>query len=234
MNGSSDNSTPAQFISAYRKLLHNCDILISNFSNITNQLTSDILTVSSSIKPSCPAQDQIIAEEAEAEEWNEVMELQSLDNCNAIIDAIDAGVSFVAHALEKRLLTNNIYCDFCKEVLEKSEKVNDFNFQMGKPCLSTYQICKLTDTALKSVINSGPNFKQKTYLAVMNNLNFDEIFSEFYEPVHDVDHKHFLIKFFIDEYTNKKCAYVAKQKTLSLQKRYIRNSYRKKIHFMNQ
>lgn len=100
--------------------------------------------------------------------------------------------------------------------------------------MSTYQICKFTDAVLKIYINTGPNLHQKVYLTVMNDIDFHDIFPEYYDPEHDVDHKHFLIKFFIDEYINKKCAYVAKQKTIALQKRYVRNTLRKLCHSMNQ
>lgn len=239
MNGSNDNPTATQFMSAYRKLLHQSDILISNYSNITTQCSSNILTISSLIKGQ-PSQAKNITEEAineaaEETEWNEVMELQSLEYCSPLIDSNDTGVLFVAHLLERRLLEGPIYCNFCKEVLEKNPKVNgDMCFAIGKTCLSTFQLCKLTDIALKTRINTGLNYKEKVYLSVMNHIDFDNVFPEFYDPEHDIDHKHYLIKFFIDEYINKKCAYVAKQKTLALQKRYVRNNLRKIVHRANQ
>lgn len=236
MNGSNDNPIPTQFMSAYRKLLFNADISISKDSNVA-RLSSNILSVSSLTNSSLctiPIEDQKNDDE---EEWVEVLELESLSNCNSLIDKHDSGISFVAQLLEQRLLTGPIYCNFCKEVLQKNEKVRDnmcVNATNGKPCRSTYLLCKLTDTALKTHINTGRNLKQKIYLSVMNQIDFEEIFPEFYCPEHDIDHKHFLIKFFIDEYTHKKCAYVAKQQTIALQKRYIRNSLRKLGHFLHQ
>lgn len=179
----------------------------------------------------------IQATEVEEAEWNEVLELESWENCSPLIDTNDSGISFVAHILEQRLLSSRIYCNFCKDVLEKDEKVHDdlcVNSENGKPSRSAYSICKFTDTALKTYINSGPNFKHKIYLFVMNQIDFDKVFPEFYEPEHDADHKHFLIKFFIDEYTHKKCAYVAKQQTIALHKRYVRNSLRKLAHELHQ
>lgn len=68
----------------------------------------------------------------------------------------------------------------------------------------------------------------------MNNIDFEQVFPQFYDPVHEIDHKHFLIKFFIDEYINKKCSYTAKQNTRALQKRYIRNKLRKLAHSIHQ
>lgn len=243
MNGYNENPAPLQFVSAYRKLLYQSDILVSSYSNVMSQCSSNVLTVSSVTKqtnivpPPSISEENEKNEENEETDWDEFLELQALDDCNHLMDYNDTGVSYVAHMLEKRLLTSNIYCNCCKKVLERNEKVGDgmcVNAQFGKPCISTYQLCKLTDSALKTLINTGPNFKQKVYLTVMNAIDFDKIFPEFFDLEHEIDHKHFLVQFFIGEYTNKKCAYVAKQKTISLQKRYMRNKLRKLGHNMRQ
>lgn len=47
MNGHNDNPTATQFISAYRKLLHQADDFISYLSNLTSQCSSNVLTISS-------------------------------------------------------------------------------------------------------------------------------------------------------------------------------------------
>lgn len=237
MNGYNENPIATQFTSAYRKLLYQTDISPSNFSNVTSQGISNILTVSSVTKRSSLVLDHSIPGENEEATWNEVLDLEALENCSHLTDFNDTGISYLAHMLEKRLLTSNIYCNLCKKVLERNEKVSDnmcVNIHLGKPCISTYQLCKFTDSVLKTSINTGPNFKDKIYLTVMNSLDFHNVFPEFYDPEHDIDHKHFLIRFFIDEYANKKCAYVAKQNTIALQKRYIRNRLRKLGHFMHQ
>lgn len=239
MNGSNDNPIATQFQSAYRKLLHQSDIRLSEHSNVATQGSSNVLTISSFNKQSNLVGDEFSVPPdnlKEEEEWNEFLELESLENCDHILDKSDSGISFVAHLLECRLLKNNIYCNFCKDVLQKNPKVNDnlcVNSEMGKPCASTFYLCKLTDIALKSYINTGPKFKKKIYLFVMNQIDFDKVFPQFFLPQHDVDHKHYLIKYFIDEYINKKCAYLAKQKTISLQRRYIRNSLRKFGHILH-
>lgn len=236
MNGHNDNPMAIQFISAYRKLLHQNDVMISKISNVSSLCTSNVLTVSSLSKRQNEHDLEMQPDEQEDEEWIDVLDLVSIDNCDYLTDSHNTGVAFIASMLEKRLTSGNIYCNMCKKVLIRNEKVNDrmcVSPQNGKPCVSTYQLCKLSDTALKTLINSGPNFKQKVYLSVMNRICFENIFPEFFDPEHDIDHKHFLIKFIIDEYVNKKCAYYAKQKTISLQKRYVRNKLKKIAHFMH-
>lgn len=123
------------------------------------------------------------------------------------------------------------------ECTKKNQKVDDklcINTNQGKPCDSTYQICKLTDVALKTLINTGPNFKHKIYSYVITNLEWEKIYPLFEQHDHDFEHKRFLIKYIIDDYINRKSNYVAKQKTLETQKRYLRNKLRKLCHNYNQ
>lgn len=250
MNGYNDNPMATQFISAYRKMLLQCDILISETSNVSSIGTSNVLTVSSLTKgrPNSHQDNDYsgevhqipsngMATERSLHEWHENMELEFLQN-NYITDHThDAGIAYIASALERRLTTSSqIYCTLCRDVLIKNEKVDE-KICVGnnnKPCLSSFQLCKLTDTAVKIYINTGPSFKQKIYIMVMNHISWSDIYPEFYEPLHDSDHKHFLVKFIIDEYINKKCSFVAKQTTIASQKKYIRNKMRKIGHNLHQ
>lgn len=240
MNGHNENPTATQFMSAYRKLLHHLDVLISDDSNVMPSNTSNVLTVSSynDIKL-CNQLDR--TESIEDEEWFELMELNDLKDMSQFTDNNnDAGISYVPHILEKRLLSGTIYCDYCKNVLLNNVFINLCVLHQfmcvghDQPTKSTYLLCKLTDIALKHLINTGPNIKQKVYLMVMNDIEIDQMFPLFYDPVHDIDHKHFIIKFIIDEYINKKCSYVSKHNTIALQKRYVRNKLRKIAHYMSQ
>lgn len=126
MNGNNDNPVATQFISAYRKLLHQSDIQISKYSNVAGQFSSNILTISSKSPSSPQGHDSSVqALEQEEAEWHEVLELESWQNCDPLIDKHDSGVSFVANILEQQLLKGPIYCKSCREVLQKNEKVND-------------------------------------------------------------------------------------------------------------
>lgn len=236
MNGYNDNPIATQFISAYRKLLHQADMTISKDSNIKSLGTSNILTVSSlTSRRSALKNDEQEKNQTSAElDFEEQLQINLFESNDYLTDNIqDAGVCYIANLIEQRLRNSpHIYCDYCSDVLKNNEKCGD-NIcvtNIEKPCLSTYQLCKLTDKAIKILINDCPNFKQKVYLMVMRNVTWENIFPEFYDQFHDSDHKHFLVKFIIDEFVNKKCAYIAKQKTIELQKRYIRNSLRKQSH----
>lgn len=92
----------------------------------------------------------------------------------------------------------------------------------------------MTDIQLKTLINTGPDFEQTIYNNVLTHLPYENIYPIFKPHKHDFEHKRFLIKLIIDEYVNRKCNYVAKQKTLDAQKQCIRNKLRKLCHYYNQ
>lgn len=152
-------------------------------------------------------------------------------------DEQNAGIVHVANELERRLRTcDQVYCELCIQVLANNAKVDDkMCMSIGKcrPCLSTFQLCKMTDASMKFLINTGPCFKNRIYNIILNNILLEDIFPEFYEG-HDEDHKHFLVKYIVDEYINIKCAFLAKQTTIATQKKYLRNRYRKLVHFHHQ
>lgn len=253
MNGSNDNPTAVQFKSAYRKLLQNLDIKVSRDSNVKFIVPSNILTIPSSSRRSTLEKDvnehsnspesvslPLYSNESIFQEWEENLYLEdSQQNINYLTESrMDSGIAYAANVIENRLKEcKQIYCYDCLLVLKNNEKINDescVSLANGRPCLSTYRLCKLTDMALQSYINTGPNMKQRVYLDVMTNISFADLFVDFSDPEHDIAHKHFIIKFIIDEYINKKCAYIAKHHTLQLQKKYLRNKLKKKIHFAHQ
>lgn len=252
LNGHNDNPTAVQFLSAYRKLLFNHDIPHSKYSNVRIEVSTNLLNIPSSTRRSNLMKDvaeydailqnaALTSEQEEDEEWVEALEWDQLVQSDYLNGGtIDSGIAYTANIIEKRLRDcDHVYCTYYMNtvVLHENQKVNDeacLATINGKPCLSTYQLCKLTDIALENYINMGQTMKKRVYLDVVNNINFKNLFKIFFEPDHDIDHKHFIIKFIIDEYINKKCAFVAKQHTRNLQKKYLRNKLRKTCHLMHQ
>lgn len=248
MNGFNDNPSAQQFISAYRKLLHQSDVSISGCANVISRGTSNVLTVTSGAKRLAKLRDdveehadQVVHHKAvmpslqSNEDLHELFELELLENNDYLSDNMQGvGVCYISNIIERRLTTSDqINCKFCPEVFVINEKVDlkaCVSIHLGRPCVSTYHLCRLTDRVLRVYINTGPKFKEMVYVKVLNALDWNSIFPIFFEPQHNPDHKHFLVKFIIDEYINKKCAYIAKQKTISLQKKYNRNRLRKIAH----
>lgn len=184
LNGPNDNPMAHQFVSAYRKILHQCETTHSPYSNVTalansaiGLITSDILTVPSfmtnrlklpekqTLFPSFenPTKEMLssLAMSHEILDWEQLMQSEYLTD-----DIQDAGIVFAAKSIESRLTScDQIYCNTCVKILQNSSKINDHmcnSLTTGTPCISTYKICKLTDTIVKSYINSGQQIKMKT------------------------------------------------------------------------
>lgn len=255
INGPNDNPMVHQFLSAYRKILHQCEITHSPYANVTaiakssvKLATSNILTVPSTRKRQ--SKWQADAADAQiytnlrpptdnAENINEFQDWDLLQHPVFFTDNTENfGIAYLAKRIESRLTDcDQIYCEACLQVLHDDRKI-DKKFCTGSssemPCMSSYKICKLTDDAINLNINSGENMKKKILVGVLNSIDWNNIFPDFDQYEHDFEHKYFLIKFFIDEYCNKKCAYIAKQKMLDLEKNYVRNKLRKLCHVLHQ
>lgn len=60
MNGYNENPMSQQFVSAYRKLLNNYDVIISDRANIIRRGTSNVLTVSSGAKKHGSLEEDVV------------------------------------------------------------------------------------------------------------------------------------------------------------------------------
>lgn len=112
MNGNNDNMTVQQFTSAYKKLLHQCDVRISGSSNISVAgCSSNILTVSSrraKIYDDLAGEVQVNIENDHDDFLPELYELELLDRNSYLIEnGNSAGIAFVANSIENRILTAN-------------------------------------------------------------------------------------------------------------------------------
>lgn len=127
-NGSNDNPTCKQFISAYRKLGLQADFNISNNSNITlregGQCSANILNVSSSKKQEISKLDQ----EPDALNPNiDDLDLTPQFLCSENdFEATDmADFVYIANRIEQKLLkSDQIHCSSCRDVLLANDKVS--------------------------------------------------------------------------------------------------------------
>lgn len=231
--GCNDNPTIQQFTSCYRKLQLMSDFEISRYSNVTNISSTDILMISSR-----PRINEMIQQPNEKNNSRdeEILELETIERASYLMDKCNnSAISFVAYKIEKRLLCcEQVYCSYCERVLNENEKI-DRRDCVGNniPCKSTQEICKATDRAMKMFMNGNvkEDFTAKVIGSVMSTIDFNKIYPLYYEPEHDVDHKHFLVRFIINEYKHIKNIFSSKQKTLDLHKEFFRQKNIKSIHF---
>lgn len=242
MHGCNDNPTAQQFVASYRKLCFQNDVSVSTASNISVGCCSNILTITSQALKRNRIQDGIavadLQDGSNTQHENDLLNVViGLDRRDEKIDFTnDAGISFVAGVIEKRVLRSDIRCQPCIRTIEQNEKVTDdfcLNVNSYKPCRSTFHICKLTDIAMRPYdTKMKPNkFTQlKLMNDVMNDVDFDKVYSRFFYSEHDIDHKHFLIKTIIQEFIQIKCTHIARANTLAAHGNYIRHSSRKNTH----
>lgn len=215
-----DNPTIQQFIASYKKIQMISDIQISQDANISN-----ILTISSTHRGVSDDDVDLIDRQSSVENQIDIHE-----NYN---DYNNTAITFVAHEIERRLLKAGVDgCQLCKKILAENDKIDE-QFCVGDdtPCRSTFEICRATDVSIKkSIHDAGPNFNRQVIASVIPMIRTDELYSQWFGPEHDSQHKQFLIRFIINEYIHIKCTYLSRQKTMNMHKKYFRHKYRKDIH----
>lgn len=242
MNGCNDNPTSIQFQSALRKLLHKCDIRISSSSNVAIiGCASNVLTVTSrraqlydDLGAYLPDQTTDVQDVVDDDELHTLEALETSIHVTELPHL--TSIAFVANIIENRLLQNDkIACELCVRTFKENEKVDSHLCltEGDKPCKSTFQLCKSADTAIRTLsqCSTESKFKQQIYIFVLSNMNINDLYVlNFENEGHDVDHKNYLIKHIIDEYTRIRCTFLAKMKTLRMHKEFVRNKLRKVVH----
>lgn len=74
------------------------------------------------------------------------------------------------------------------------------------------------------------NFEGKIIKCVMDQVDFNSLYPIFNEPMHDIDHKHFLVRFIITDYIHIKCTRLSKIRTMEMQDRFVRHRFLKQTH----
>lgn len=238
LNGCNDNPTVQQFSAAYKKLLTHSDIKLSNFSNcednIYQQMASDILTVSSK-KQNCEQ------EPMEDENFLDIVStVHALSESNHLVETLsDTSIAFIASKIESKILRSEINCQQCATVFSENQKIDKniaISSSMMKPCKSTFEICKICNQVLET--HKFDLFKQSLSFTSLYYNIFKGIGESNFYPNSDfhkhADHKHYLIRFIIDEYIRIKATQQASSMTLSLQDKLVRHGLRKLIHFKGQ
>lgn len=209
-----DNPTTQQFKGSYKRIQMASDLAISSYANISSiepAASTNILTIASGGKRSSEYvgffHDEDSVEEMEA------FEDDHEDMC------YNGSLTFVAFEIERRLL-KAAGCSWCKRAFHANEKVEGESCIGDKiPSRSTYETCRAADIAVKNLIENADNhFNNRVITSVMQKVRLEEMFTEFFESEHDSDHKHFLIRFIINEYVHIKCTYLSKQKNIKMHK----------------
>lgn len=225
-----DNPTIQQFQSAIRKLTFLCEITSSDFANCKDNL--NLLKISS-CPMKRPDEDEIMIE-------NAAFGATGYDN-NEFVDAIictneDVSIAFKAGEIERKIQNGRFECELCVSVLNEDFKVvGDLveNALTQRPCISTFLICKCTHNIFR-IRSKEKNFNYKSVLnSIWNSIEYDEMFknSNF---THDPYHKKCFVDYIIDEYVRIYGTYIAKNKTLELQQKMLRNQNRRAYLFAGQ
>lgn len=244
--GYNNNPNVHQFMGAYRKLLCNIKIEPPRYGNCQyfelrlpeNQYHSDVYFVSSR-KPKLDKNyfDEIFEAQRDAI-IQEVVNLEAVEACEPLIDITkNFSIASIAAKIELKIMNcPRFYCNSCRTVFEKNDKMNQFESSAlpYKPCASTYEICKHVEKFMKAYDINDPKFEFKViYCLIMRTIDINSIFKKLNFAC-SIDHKYQFLKCIVCEYMSIKCAFISKNITLEQHEKIFRQHLNRMILFSGQ
>lgn len=241
MSGCNDNPSIQQFVAAYRKLLFQNEVSISNFSNCQNDFTS-LLTVPSRSKgtPTLVNQSELEILAAYDFEHSNDIENEAIDNNNIENNAKAYIGSIVERSVIcKMLRSGSKMCSKCINVFTGNEITEDQfmtfkakNSNIFLPCKSTLSIIHFVDYFLDRYESVQVSFSTMV-THIVKNIDMSELYmSSEFGAAHN--HNADLVECIVKAYLDRKSTDVAKVVTRLKQKKLIRHDNLKAIHNQGQ
>lgn len=263
MFGCNDNPSARHLESAWRKLLGQHQITVSEYANCANNDVEmlSVLNVSSRVKKtatSCPIQElnsvqaDLSGIEFNPNEFDESIESEELsfmcsvvDEGNGINTIRNHVVTFTAGVIESCILEGRWYkrikCEDCLRSFREDDVTDDVfvNTKMKTnnlraPAKSTVRICMATEQSMERFEYKAGHLKD-ILVEVVSKLNPDTLFtaSDFESHV-NTNHKMELIKMIVEMYVKQKFDYITKCDSLNNHGKLYRHRLRKFVHFSGQ
>lgn len=236
MGGFNDNPNVQQFAAAYRKLLVHNDVAASNANCL--QTYEGILTISSRRPKLCKTverqyvqnvidnnnipDDEDIAIESLASEYNEKNSLLNRNNINAIQSSV---ISYIASFIEREIIeskgrTLTVKCVDCIRAFGENEFYEDEFLERKSdseniliPCASTAAICTAAENELQKIKYQITDYKE-TIKRILATIDFDNVFSlTDFNDHQDKNHKSLFVSTIARIYLRKKMNFICKTKT---------------------
>lgn len=233
--GFNDNPSPAQFRDAYRKLIMNKGVKVSN----GNCKLEEIICVRTfnDLDESIPA-SHFIDDEGENElTYNDTMELELYSNFE-YSEYKSNVLAYIAGFIKKKIL-KLIDCSTCLQFLNENEKENDLlKFkQWGKLTKANDNLIKMCKVG-ENVFTQIDRFNQKD-VSKFSSMCFRSVnLNNLCTPVCNVerinDHTYYFLKMIFDYFLKIRLHHAAKLDTLNSTQEFIRNQCKKLPLFKNQ
>lgn len=238
-NGHNSNPNEQQVVAAYKKLLFQHEVSISNHSNCENDFTK-MFTVSSGKKSSVPQANQ-----------NELETLENYDFEHAIDDndSLDAVINYdinniennsrayLAGVVEKAVIFKLVrkgrkMCQSCINVFVENEICDDQFIVFKSKGTKILPPCQSTLMIIHTILSQYSSL-QVSFASILKHIVGKLDFSQLYESSNfseDHDHKADLIECVIETYLDQKSRDVAKLITRMTQDKLFRHEDLKKAH----
>lgn len=248
MGGCNDNPNSQQLSGAMRRLYVHNEVRASDFANCVDT-GSRILTVSSCRSNQKPPTnidinfnriEDVSDEETTEEDLDPVVDVPNVCVINDTLR--NHIVAYTSSQLEKNILesTSNqsIKCSECSKVFSENEKLIDAfvdrkadNSDLQRPCLSTFEICKLSE---ETFLTFQHKEYQKILDYVLEKLNLNDLYTSSNFDHFGGNHKNVFVKLIVEKHLKLKFSHITKCKTRDLHDDFYRNDLNRFVHLHGQ
>lgn len=215
-------------------------MICSKKANIIEPATK-ILTVSSYRKPVKKSIDQndVKFDECFSDDYNNSFRIDQY-----VDDIHSHSLAYMASILEAKIITGKrriVKCDDCIRVFIENELIEDsfirFKARQSnimQPCKSTFAICKLVNTHIKSCGERSASY-QEVVNTILRKIPFTTLYaSSDFEEHSSMGHKYDLVKTIVELFMQMKSVHIAKCYTLDVHEDPVRHTLRKLTHELGQ
>lgn len=238
--GYNSNPNVNQFKGAYRKVMNNMRVDISEHSNCRifdsdlppSIYHTNILSVSSRRATVTVKDYEEIYEEQQNIILNEAAKMNEIQAADYLVDGVSYySIAHIAATIEISIEScPNFYCNSCLSTFSEDDKIDKIGLSFLKrmPCVSTFDICKNAERFFKVYdvrkVENPFEFRV-TYCIIFRTMEFDALFSKSIFAC-DINHKYQFIKCIVQRYLSIRATQVSRDITYDQYKHIFRQQLR--------
>lgn len=231
MPGSNDNPTVDEFISAFKKIVVCNEIRCSEYSNCSDDLRLNILTV-----PSTKMIRKTAANENEAISCDENCDEEQLERLQNVLknyesnDLLRISTAYIASTIEEEIQeVGRFQCGDCYDLFTDNEKITFASSLKRMPCQSTFDLCETAHKYVEYLASNDDYSYENAKSDILREFNAETAYPSTNFEGHE-EHKGFFIDFICSSYIRIQASYIAARITQKEQQFMAANYYRKRAH----
>lgn len=227
--GDNDNPTVLEFVSAFNKIIVCIEIVSPESANCTDNLSMQILSVSST---------STVTSDSNAEDLSEELSIEHLiriKNKYELNEMLALSIAYIASTIESAIISSGRFsCGDCYDLIFVNAQYSGSfvsNNSDRVPLQSIFDICAIGHKYVENLAQDASYTYNMAKRDILHEFDASTAFPETNFEGHE-EQKAFLIEHIVTNYIRIQATYIAKRITLKEKQILTGNYYRKIAHFV--